>query len=84
LTKTKIAMNTGASSPGRLPAQAAVTLQKNVVTIASKRVPAFGGTAKRNQGLGLCLPWPDLVARLNLASVKKPIMVVAGDGAKIL
>jgi hypothetical protein len=34
LTKTKIAMNTGASTNGRLLAQTAVTLQKNVVTIA--------------------------------------------------
>jgi hypothetical protein len=35
LTKTKIAMNTGASTNGRLLAQTAVTLQKNVVTIAN-------------------------------------------------
>ena len=34
LTKTKIAMNTGASTNGRLLAQTAVTLEKNVVTIA--------------------------------------------------
>jgi hypothetical protein len=34
LTKTKIAMNTGASTNGRLLAQTAITLQKNVVTIA--------------------------------------------------
>ena len=34
LTKTKIAMNTGASTNGRLLAQTAVTLQRNVVTIA--------------------------------------------------
>jgi hypothetical protein len=34
LTKTNIAMNTGASTNGRLLAQTAITLQKNVVTIA--------------------------------------------------
>jgi hypothetical protein len=34
LSKTMIAMNTGASTNGRLMAQTAVTLQKNVVTIA--------------------------------------------------
>ena len=34
LTKTNIAMNTGASSNGQLLAQTAITLQKNVVTIA--------------------------------------------------